>query len=527
MKYPILQAHRGVSSDYPENTMSAFKGAAYQGYGVIELDPNVTLDNKIVLLHDNTLNRTARNDDGTELEKLIEISSITYQEALKFDVGLWFSSKFRGEKIPLFTDALKLAGEYDILLKIDNRFQHFSDIQKKALYDDIKNTHARVAFTVTDTEIAKEVMREVPDCEIHYDGAVSEKVLFELSEFVQKDKMVVWIPYKTEATSWAKVDFANAELCAMVKKYARLGIWLLNDYDELKLAAEWGADIVETNGKLKPAIREGIITDVHMHSEFSHDSTCPIIDSANEAKGKGIDIITITDHCDIEYADTMNLQEIFTNETKAIDNGEYPVTVLKGIEIGEGFWNIEQTNRLLVNNKLDQVIGSVHATHYPNYTMPYSTIDFSKFDISEIEEYLDVYFNDMIEMIQTMDMDILGHITCPLRYINGKYNRDVDCHKYEGKIEVILKEIIKRGIVLEINTSNCGSNYDEFMPEEWIIKRYKDLGGHLIACGSDAHISDNVGHSFGRLMKMLHKYNFKYVCYFKDRYICQCTLKEA
>ncbi len=526
MNYPLLQAHRGVSTDYPENTMSAFMGAVYQGYKIIELDPNVTLDNKIVVLHDSTLNRTARNNDGTKIEHSIDISNITYQEALQYDVGIAFSNKFKGERIPLLSDVLKLAEEFDILLKIDNKFQSFSDIQKRALYDDIKNSNARVGLTVNDIEIAKQVLREVPNCEIHYDGVVTEQILSDLSVFVPDGRLVVWLPYKTEATSWVKIAFADNDLCAMVKKYARLGTWLLNDYNDFETATAWGADIVETNGELKPIVREGVIADVHIHSEFSHDSVCPIIDSANRAKEKGIDIIAITDHCDIEHADSIDLQGVFTNVKKSIDNNEYPITVLKGIEMGEGIWDMDVTTRLLENNPVDQVIGSVHAARYQNYEMPYSTIDFSKLDIAEIEKYLDVYFDDMIEMICTTDMDILAHITCPLRYINGKYDREIDCRKYESKIEVILKEIIKRGIALEINTSNCGSNYDEFMPEEWIIKKYKELGGYLITCGSDAHISDNVGHSFDRLMELLHKYDFKYVCYYKNRFIHQCTLGE-
>ncbi len=34
---PLLQVHRGVSTDYPENTASAFVGTLYQGYKIIEL----------------------------------------------------------------------------------------------------------------------------------------------------------------------------------------------------------------------------------------------------------------------------------------------------------------------------------------------------------------------------------------------------------------------------------------------------------------------------------------------------------
>ena len=35
----ILEAHRGVSTEYPENTLCALRAAARQGYGMVEVDP--------------------------------------------------------------------------------------------------------------------------------------------------------------------------------------------------------------------------------------------------------------------------------------------------------------------------------------------------------------------------------------------------------------------------------------------------------------------------------------------------------
>ena len=45
----IFQAHKGVSTEYPENTMPAFIAAVEQGYKIIELDVSVTKDGKFVL----------------------------------------------------------------------------------------------------------------------------------------------------------------------------------------------------------------------------------------------------------------------------------------------------------------------------------------------------------------------------------------------------------------------------------------------------------------------------------------------
>ena len=72
------QAHRGVASEAPENTMAAYRLAVAQGYDVIELDPSFTKDGVCVLYHDETLTRTCRTSDGGEVPGDILFSETTY-----------------------------------------------------------------------------------------------------------------------------------------------------------------------------------------------------------------------------------------------------------------------------------------------------------------------------------------------------------------------------------------------------------------------------------------------------------------
>ena len=68
-----FQAHRGVLTEFPENTMPAVGAAATQGYDYIELDPNFTKDAKCVIMHDKSINRTCRDKNGNVIknERLI------------------------------------------------------------------------------------------------------------------------------------------------------------------------------------------------------------------------------------------------------------------------------------------------------------------------------------------------------------------------------------------------------------------------------------------------------------------------
>ncbi|MFJ8104111.1 glycerophosphodiester phosphodiesterase [Lysinibacillus sp. NPDC096212] len=93
-------AHRGVSAHYPENTMAAFMAASKLPITGIELDVHLTADRELVVIHDETIDRTS-NGSGY-------VKDYTLQELRAFDYGSWFSSKFEEERIPTLGDVLEL-----------------------------------------------------------------------------------------------------------------------------------------------------------------------------------------------------------------------------------------------------------------------------------------------------------------------------------------------------------------------------------------------------------------------------------
>lgn len=267
--------------------------------------------------------------------------------------------------------------------------------------------------------------------------------------------------------------------------------------------------------------------DMHTHSQNSHDSTCPIADMAKSAFQNNLQGFAVTDHCDIRDYKTLDLHKAIQNAFKEIDSCQTDkLTILKGIEIGEGFYFPEITASILSKYNFDVVLGSVHSVRLPRYEMYYSGINFSEWNNDLISKYLDTYFDDILYMLEVCDFDILSHLTCPLRYINGKYKIGFNVSIYENKITKILKNIINRNIALEINTSCMSSdgNYREFMPEAWIIELYKSLGGYLITTGSDAHTAANSAIGFNELYAFLKQLGFKHTYYYKNRHAVQCAL---
>ena len=58
LKFPLVIAHRGYKSRYPENTLASFEAAIQYGVEMIELDVTLTKDRKMIVIHDDTVDRT-------------------------------------------------------------------------------------------------------------------------------------------------------------------------------------------------------------------------------------------------------------------------------------------------------------------------------------------------------------------------------------------------------------------------------------------------------------------------------------
>ena len=82
-------AHRGASSYAPENTTAAFDLAIEMGVKHIELDVHSSKDNHLVVIHDDTLDRTT-NGHGN-------VNDFTLKELQSLDAGSWFSEKYSNE----------------------------------------------------------------------------------------------------------------------------------------------------------------------------------------------------------------------------------------------------------------------------------------------------------------------------------------------------------------------------------------------------------------------------------------------
>ena len=248
-----LQAHRGVASDAPENTMAAFREAIRQGYDTIELDPDCTKDGQFVVLHDAKLNRTGRLPDGSALPAELRIEDVTWEETRRYDFGLWFSEAFRGEKLPLLEDALRFGAENGIPLKIDNKIEsRIPEERREAFYALLDKYQETIGLTSAKPEMIRHYAQRFPKAGLHYDGEVTPEILDGLAGY--GERLTVWVPHRNRLTTWVKIPFADEDLCGMVRSRASLGIWIVEDEETgAEVLEKYAPSIVETTGGIKPS----------------------------------------------------------------------------------------------------------------------------------------------------------------------------------------------------------------------------------------------------------------------------------
>lgn len=265
----------------------------------------------------------------------------------------------------------------------------------------------------------------------------------------------------------------------------------------------------------------GFQADTHIHSEYSHDSVCPVYEINQAALEKGMDVVCITDHCDIYSGhDVGALLEYRKQVIKGIAEdaeGCTGVEILTGVEIGGGFIEPEIAQAVVDAHSYDVIIGSVHGIMFRGMRQSTSKFDFGKADEATMLEYLEGYMDAAVYIAEKQDVDVLAHLTYILRYINGKYKKNVDWHIQEDKIRRVLRAIIERNIALEINTSCVGSFYDEWLPNKDIIDLYIEMGGSLFTLGSDAHKSEKIGTGFDEVKDYLKQKGIGHLVYYKNR----------
>ena len=146
-------AHRGASSDCPENTIASTRRAIAVRATAVEVDVRLSKDRQLVLRHDAELGRTT-NGKGLIGEK-------TLAELQELDAGSWFDPKFAGERIPTLAEVLAVCkGKIDVLLDLKENGKEYAELVAAAIKE--HGEEKRTIVGVRSVEHARQFRKLLP-----------------------------------------------------------------------------------------------------------------------------------------------------------------------------------------------------------------------------------------------------------------------------------------------------------------------------------------------------------------------------
>lgn len=268
------------------------------------------------------------------------------------------------------------------------------------------------------------------------------------------------------------------------------------------------------------------LIDCHNHSVHSFDAVDTVEAMCLRAEELGLTAFALTDHSDL---DGKNLADCIDVVSQSVDEMErfrsahrLNCTFLAGLELGEAVDFPEDAEAMLKLRPYDVVIGSYHNS--PNGE-DYYFMEFQSMTDEEIHASLQGYFDKLIQTVQKTELDVLAHITYPLRYIVGDQGRRVCLDDYEDQLHLLLTNVIEKGAALEVNTSGLRQKIGEPLPNSLILRKYRELGGTMVSLGSDSHNTKDLGKGILECTQMLADLGFEHITYFRQRRPVQVPIR--
>ncbi|QTD97838.1 glycerophosphodiester phosphodiesterase [Streptomyces cyanogenus] len=122
VRVPTVIAHRGASAYAPENTLAAIDKAAELGFSWVENDVQRTKDGELVVLHDDSLQRTTNVEEVFPGRAPWKVRDFTAAEIARLDAGSWFSPAYAGARVPTLEQYMRRVehNHEKLLLEIKN-----------------------------------------------------------------------------------------------------------------------------------------------------------------------------------------------------------------------------------------------------------------------------------------------------------------------------------------------------------------------------------------------------------------------
>ena len=215
-------AHRGASAYAPENTLATFDKALDLGAGNVEFDVHFSADGHVVVIHDDTVDRTT-NGAGA-------VASLSLKQLKRLDAGSWFAAQFSGERIPTLEELLeRYKSRLHFHIEVKGQAEHLSE---KTI--DLVRGYGWLG-SVTITSFQKERLEEAkayaPEIPV---GWLAREVDEPMVEQARRMGLAEVCPH---------ADFLNGDLLERLHQMGfMVSAWGVRDEEVMRSIVEAGAD---------------------------------------------------------------------------------------------------------------------------------------------------------------------------------------------------------------------------------------------------------------------------------------------
>jgi len=246
-------------------------------------------------------------------------------------------------------------------------------------------------------------------------------------------------------------------------------------------------------------MRNSLICDMHVHTEFSCDSDALIEDYCLAAIDKGVHTICFTEHVDYNINDSgygyYDADAFFKEFSEMKEKYKNRIELLSGLEFSE----LHLYTDKLAEFELFPYDYLMCSIHYWYKDMFPSLMVKENIPIEMCCEY---YWNEVLAAVKQGGFDCLGHIDFPKRY----YKKI--CVN-QAKLDEICVVMADKNICLEINTSSLRNGLTEAMPDDEILSIYTSCGGKYVTIGSDAHITNDLSADYQYAKELINRHNLR------------------
>lgn len=222
-----ITAHRGSSTNYPENTMSAFIAAKKEGASWIELDVGETKDGLIIVMHDANFKRTTGYNKN--------IWETTYDEIKDLDAGSFLNKKFKNERIPLLEDVLKWAKENGMKLNIEIKPTGHEKNLEKSVIDLVTECNYRKNVVITSQNYS--VLENIKDYDENIETVYVMSIAYgDITKLTKADH------FSIEAS-----NVTSSMVKSIHKEGKELYVWTVNNEESIRKMLDLKVDNIITD----------------------------------------------------------------------------------------------------------------------------------------------------------------------------------------------------------------------------------------------------------------------------------------